>query len=207
MRIVQGPTTSGGNALLEGNNELVWNDPLRRGGAFDAHGTEPYASAFRDRGEAESDAIAARLALDFLKSHAREWPAMALAKLTRFWRLPAEGGAGGTWQSAGSPLAKLRHAVDPLLIWSAAFLPLAAWGLARSLRGPRRWFQSAPALLILYFMLNALVFWGSLRMRMPIEPLVALLAAVGFEDARRRWRARRIGMGVVGAETASRSSA
>jgi hypothetical protein len=75
------------------------------------------------------------------------------------------------------------------------------WGLVRSLRGPRRWYQSIPALLIGYFTLLALIYWGSLRMRMPIEPLVVLLAALGFEDVRRRWRARRIGLGLVGAES------
>ena len=196
-------TTGGGRALLDSNNELIWNDPVRRGGAFTTLGMEPYASAMRGHDDAECDAISARLAVEFLKAHVRDWPAMALAKLARFWRLTAEGGGSGSWNAPGSPLGRLRHAVDPLLVWSVWFLPLAAWGLARSLRGPRRWFQSVLALFVLYFTLLAVVFWGSLRTRMPIEPLVTLLAAYGFEDLRRRWRARRAGMGLVGAESES----
>jgi hypothetical protein len=56
----------------------------------------------------------------------------------------------------------------------------------RSMRGPRRWFQSLPLLVIVYFTMIAVVFFGSLRMRVPIEPLVVLFVAVGIEGLRRR---------------------
>jgi 4-amino-4-deoxy-L-arabinose transferase-like glycosyltransferase len=194
-------TTSGGRVLFESNNEVVWNDPARRGGQIAVFDIEPYASRYRGRSEVEWDGIGRALAVDFLKRHVRDWPAMAWAKFARFWRLTAEGGGTGTWNGPGSPITSLRRAIDPLLLWSVPILPLAVWGLVRSLRGPRRWYQSIPALLIGYFTLLALIYWGSLRMRMPIEPLVVLLAALGFEDVRRRWRARRIGLGLVGAES------
>ena len=190
-------TTGAGRALLDSNNPEVWSDPVRRGGAISTFHVEPYASEFRGHSESEVDAIARRQAGDFLRAHVREWPDMALAKLARFWRLKAEGGGTGSWQRPGSPLEDLRRRADPLLVWSLLALPFALWGLARSLQGPRRWFQALPALVILYFTLGAVVFWGALRMRVPIEPLVALLAAVGFEDARRRWRARGRGLRVI----------
>ena len=199
-------TTGGGRALLDSNNDVIWSDPARRGGATNVYGIEPYASAFRGHSESECDAIAGGLALDFLRRHASEWPAMVWAKFTRFWRLSAEGGGTGNWQREGSPLAVLRGWLDPLRLWSLPFLPLACWGLVRSLRGPRRWFQSAPALLIAYFMLNALVFWGSLRTRVPIEPMVTLLAAIGLDDLRRRWRVQRLGLGLVGAKAEGRAA-
>ena len=190
-------TTGGGRALLDSNNPEVWGNPALRGGANSTYDLEPYATEFRGLDEAEADARARRRALDFLRAHASEWPAMALAKLARFWRLTTEAGTTGSWQRAGSPLALALKRLDPLLIWSVLTLPFALWGLARSLSGPRRWFQALPALVILFFSLGAVAFWGALRMRVPIEPLTGLLAAVGFEDARRRWKTGSRGMRVI----------
>jgi len=87
--------------------------------------------------------------------------------------------------------------VDPLRLWSLALFPLAAWGAVLTVRGPRRWFQSLSLWVILYFSLLAVVFFGALRMRMPVEPLIALLGAVGISDLRRRLLARRRGLRVV----------
>ena len=185
-------TTGAGRAMLDSNNPEVWGDPLRRGGAIAALEHEPYASEFRGLGEVATDALARRRALEFLAAHRSEWPAMALAKLSRFWRVTVEGGGTGDWQREGSPLGRLARWIDPLLVWSLLVLPLALWGLVRAARGPRRWFQALPAIVIGYFTLATVLFWGALRLRLPIEPLVALLAAVGFEDLRRRWRGRRL---------------
>ncbi len=190
-------TTAGGRALLDSNNDTVWNDPAMRGGAITVYGIEPYASRVRGKGEVEADAISASLATAFLREHVREWPAMAAAKLARFWRLRTEGGRTEVWQRAGSPLRALGGTLDLMLIWSLVSFTLAAWGLVRSLQGARRWFQAIPAIVILYFMLNAVVFWGALRTRMPAEPSIVLLAALGFEDARRRWRTRSSGLRVL----------
>jgi len=190
-------TTGGGRALLDSNNPLVWDDPRARGGANSTYHLEPWAGLFQGRSEPEADAIARREALAFLRSHAGEWPAMAAAKLARFWRLTAEGGGTGAWQREGSALARLRQALDPLLLWSVVVLPCALWGLARTLSGPRRWFQSLGFIVILYFSATATVFWGALRMRVPVEPLVVLFAAAGIEDVRHRWRTRRRGLRLV----------
>jgi 4-amino-4-deoxy-L-arabinose transferase-like glycosyltransferase len=190
-------TTGGGRALLDSNNPVNWSDPARRGGAQSVFGLEPWASEFRGRPEPEVDAMARRHALAFLAGHWREWPAMAGAKLARFWRVTTEGGGTGAWQREGSPLTAVLRRVDPLLVWSLFALPLALVGAWRTLRGPRRWYQSLGLLVILYFSALAVVFWGSLRMRVPVEPLVTLFAAVGFEDVRRRLRGRLRGMRVV----------
>ena len=190
-------TTGGGRALLDGNNAAVWGDPLTRGGANSTYGLEPWASEFRGRSEPDVDRIARAEAICFLRDHVAEWPAMAGAKLARFWRVTAEGGGTGTWQREGSPLSSWLHRLDPLLIWSIPVLPFALWGLVRSLRNPRRWFLALPPLVVVYFTLLAVVFWGALRMRVPIEPLVLLLAAAGLEDARRRWNTRARGLRVI----------
>ena len=189
-------TTGGGGALFVGNNEQTWSDPARRGGAGGAW-SDLVAGEFRGLSEPEVDVRARALAFAFLREHAREWPAMALAKLARFWRLTAEGGGTGAWQRPGSPLGALLRAVDPLRLWSLALFPLALWGTWLSLRAPRRWFQSLSLWVVLYFMLIAVVFFGSLRMRVPIEPLLALLGAAGLDDLRRRVRSRARGLRVV----------
>jgi 4-amino-4-deoxy-L-arabinose transferase-like glycosyltransferase len=190
-------TTGGGVVLYVGNNPGVWGDPARRGGAGSDEWTALAAGEFRGLSEHEADVRARARALAFLREHARELPAMAAAKLARFWRLSAEGGGTGSWQRAGSPLARLLGWVDPLRIWSLFILPLAAWGAYRSFRGPRRWFQTLSVWVILYFTALGVVFFGSLRMRAPAEPLVALLAAAGLDDLWRRIRSRARGLRVV----------
>jgi hypothetical protein len=122
---------------------------------------------------------------------------MAMAKLARFWRLSAVGGGGEFWSSHDSPIARLLAVLDPLRLWSLLLFPLAAWGAILAVRGPRRWFQSLSLWVILYFSLLAVVFFGTLRMRMPIEPLIALLAAAGIMDLRRRLLARARGLRVI----------
>jgi 4-amino-4-deoxy-L-arabinose transferase-like glycosyltransferase len=190
-------TTGGGRALLDSNNPVVWGDPGLRGGAMGVYEREPWSSRFRGKSEVEVDRLARADAMAFLRAHAAEWPSMALAKLARFWRINTEGGATGHWWRESTPAAALLRLLDPLAIWSLALLPFAAWGLVRSLSGARRWFLALPSLVILYFTLLGVVFWGALRMRVPVEPLVMLLAAAGLDDARRRWLTRVRGLRVV----------
>jgi hypothetical protein len=122
---------------------------------------------------------------------------MAAAKLARFWRLTAEGGGTGSWQRPGSPLTALLRRWDPLLVWSLLTLPLALWGLIRALGGARRWYLSLSAWVIVYFSLLSAVFWGALRMRVPVEPLVTLFAAAGLDDLRLRLLTRARGLRVI----------
>jgi hypothetical protein len=50
---------------------------------------------------------------------------------------------------------------------------------------PRRLYQGLGFIVVLYFAALAVVFWRALD-AVPIEPLLVLFAAVGFDDARRR---------------------
>jgi 4-amino-4-deoxy-L-arabinose transferase-like glycosyltransferase len=192
-------TTGGGKALLDANNPVVWNDTGRRGGAMSVYDVEPYASQYRGLDEARADALSGRLAREFLAEHRAEWPAMAAAKLARFWRLRSEGGSlTGHWTRPGSPLSPVLAAIDPLLAWSLVVIPLALAGTWLLLASPKRLFLSLPLLVIATFTAMAVVYWGALRMRVPIEPLVVLLAAVGADALVRRWRMRRSGLALVG---------
>lgn len=189
--------TGAGRTFLDANREDLWTDPARRGGAGDAMESERYAALLRGRSEAEGDSVSSAEAWKFLNAHRAEWPAMALAKLSRFWRLTREAGTTGTWQRPGSPLEPVLRVLDPLLLWSLVVLPFALWGALRSLAGARRWFQSIALATILLFTLLVLPYWGALRLRAPIEPLVVLLAAFGFEDLRQRLTSRARGLSLV----------
>jgi hypothetical protein len=190
-------TTGGGRSLLDANNPVVWDDDARRGGAIGVLTTEPWATTYRGLSEVEVDRRAGREAIAFLKSRVGDWPRAALAKFTRYWRWTALTPSTGTWASGSASLASRLQRLDPLLPWSIVFLPLAVWGLARTLRGTRRHFQLLPLWIVVASTLGTLVYWGALRMRVPIEPLVTIYAAAGVADIAWRVRMRRAGLTLV----------
>jgi 4-amino-4-deoxy-L-arabinose transferase-like glycosyltransferase len=190
-------TTGAGGALLVGNNAEAWADPATRGGGSNHLWDELVRTEYRGLSETETDVRARARTVVFLREHFSEWPAMAAAKAARFWRLSSDTGAARGARWVAPPLQNLARALDPLFLWSVVVLPLALWGLGLSLRGPRRWFQSLSLWVVLYFTWLGVVFFGSLRMRVPIEPLVVLFAAAGLDDLARRLRTRRSGLRVV----------
>ena len=179
-------SSRGGGALLVGNNDIAWYDPARRGGAANEIWFRMGEHEFLGLGELEAQALARKRALEFVRAHAVDFPGVALARLMRFWRLSTEGGGTGAWVRPGSPLAPLLARLDPLLVFSAVMFPCALLGWVASLRGPRRWLQSLGVWVIVYCCLLAVAFFGSLRMRMPVEPLLILYAAAGVETLSRR---------------------
>ena len=48
--------------------------------------------------------------------------------------------------------------------------------------------------------LGALVYWGALRMRVPVEPLVSLYVAAGIADIAWRVRVRRAGLALISSQ-------
>jgi 4-amino-4-deoxy-L-arabinose transferase-like glycosyltransferase len=183
-------TTDTGRALWMGNSPAAWDDPARRGGADAEAGGDPAAG---DRsGEVEADARARSRAWAFARGRVEDWPAIAAAKLARFW-----------WPGSGDADRRpvrpewWRAALDPFRLWSLVLFPFVLWGVARSLRGERRWFQALPLLVVVAFMGVAVAFHGSARVRLAVEPVLAVLAAFGLEQGWRRWRVRRGGLALV----------
>ena len=187
-------TTGGGRSLFDANNPVVWDDPALRGGANAILEHEPWASRVRGMSEVARDRYAASEARAFLAARVREWPRAAWAKLTRFWRWTYSTPSTGQWFTGRGGLAGVLRAFDPLLAWMLVVMPLAAWGLVRTWRGTRRHFQSLPLGLIAAFTLGAIVYWGALRMRVPVEPLLLLYAGAGAADLLWRFRMRRAGL-------------
>jgi 4-amino-4-deoxy-L-arabinose transferase-like glycosyltransferase len=190
-------STGGGRTLLDANNAKVWDDPVMRGNAISTAEVEPWVSKFKNHSEVEVDRMASQEAIAFGLSRWRQWPVIAWAKLARFWRPNAMTESTGRWFQRDSLPDRILRLLDPLLLWSLVVLPLAIWGLVRTLRSTRQHFQMLPLLIIAMFTLSAVVFWGALRMRVPVEPLVVLYAAAGLADVTRRVRLRRAGMALI----------
>ncbi len=155
-------TSGGGNALLDSNNEVVVARPELHGGSLSLRQVEPYASSFRGLDEVGIDSLSSVRAREFLADNRALWPRLAAWKVQRLFRVTRE--AGGTpW-------------TDPIF-WSWGLLaPFALFGFGRTLTRPRAP-EAALALAVLAQTLLAIVYWGSFRMRAPIEPELIALGA------------------------------
>ena len=193
-------TTGGGRTLLDANNAVVWDDPALRGNAISTAEREPWVTRFRNRSESDVDRLASAEAIRFGLARWHDWPKMAWAKFARFWRVRAITESTGLWFRTGSWPDRLLGLADPLLLWSLVVLPCALWGLIRTIQFSRRHFQLLPLAVIAVFTAGSLVFWGSLRLRTPAEPMVLLYAGVGWVDLAWRIRVRRDGLELVGRE-------
>ncbi len=191
-------STGAGLEWLGANNDRVWSDPELRGGAIEAARVVPPLPA--NLGEAARDRLAARRALEFANARTGEWPAVALARLRRLWSPLDRGDDGDPLRRAGPLFPGVPRALDPLLISSLLLLPLATWGAVRTLAGERRWYQSLALLPLLHGAIVAVGVYGAQRRRVPLEPLLALLAAAGLEHLRRRTRSRAHGLTLVRSE-------
>ncbi len=193
-------TTGGGRTLLDANNARVWDDPALRGSAISTAEVEPWRTRFAGHSEIEVDRIASDEAVAFGLSRWRQWPEMSWAKFSRMWRLTALAPSTGRWFRTGSLPDRLLRLADPLLLWSLLTLPLALWGLVRTLKDSRRQFQLLPLWVVAVFTAGSLVFWGALRLRVPAEPMLLLYAGVGAADLWWRVRMRRAGLALISDE-------
>lgn len=195
MRAFVPISTGAGLDLIGADNARAWSDPALRGGAIEASAVTPPLPT--DLAEPARDAVAKRLALDFATARGSEWPAVALARLAHLLQPIDRGDAADPARPPGPLFPGVPRVLDPLLLSSLLLLPLAFWGAARALAGERRWYQSLALLPLLHVAIVAVGVYGAQRRRVPIEPLVALLAAAGFEHLRRRVRGRAHGLHVI----------
>ena len=196
-------TTGGGRSLLDSNNALVWHDAAQRGGAIAVLTTEPWATRFKDLSEVQVDRAAGQEAWAFITANLQEWPSVAIAKLARLWRWNAFTPSTGDWFTGHAGLGAVLRRVDPLMVWSLLMWPLAAFGLWRTVRGTRRHFQMLPLHVIALFTIGSTLYWGALRMRVPVEPLVVLYAGVGLARLIWRIRVKRAGLALIESLTTS----
>ncbi|MGH7725093.1 MAG: glycosyltransferase family 39 protein [Candidatus Eiseniibacteriota bacterium] len=174
-----GLTSGGGAALYDSNNPIVLTDPRWRGGALSLRQVDPYAGEFRGLDEVEIDRLSAKKAREFLAAHRDRWLEMAGWKLARFFRPFSETPVTGDPAGRGSTLGRIVRAFDPLFFTYGILLPFFAGALLWALARPRS-ALFAPALAVLVQAALAAVYWGSLRMRAPVEPFIVVLGMFGL---------------------------
>ncbi len=180
-------TTHGGYTLLLGNNPAYWREVVDQpfGTVWDGSrgagqaawigGVMREMNAAGVHGEVEQDAWMSRRA----RRHIQEDPAHFLKACVRrfasFWSVTPRGGAAA-WAPAG---ARGFIGVYFTVMYVAALV-----GVWRVLRADgRRWMPLL--LLVASFTVVHLVFWADARMRAPVWPAVAVLAAASVGVARR----------------------
>lgn len=173
-------TTHGGYTLALANNPeyyrdvlhgppgAVWSGPSQRVWAERLYETS------RGQNEPETDRIIRRRAEEFIRRHPGDFLLASAARLSRFWGL-APASRVYSWK------LRLLSALWTFPFWIALALGLA-W------RASWRWPNLAAQAQIVGLTLVHTVFWTDLRMRAPVVPAMAILAAaagLGWAPIRR----------------------
>ena len=170
-------TTHGGYTLLLGNNDEAYRAEIAEatGEPWDSRewqkSLQPgVAGGEQVEVELARDRLFASGARTWIRQHPREFVELCWLRIKRFWNI-FPGGA-----DAGSLPKIARWGVA---VFFAIELLAAAVGLWRLRRD--EWAKWWPlVVLVLSFALVHVVYWSNLRMRAPVEPMLALLAARGL---------------------------
>lgn len=171
-------TTHGGYTLLLGNNNEAYRAEVANptGAAWDSQEFQQQTElVLKERhvhrsDEILRDGVQSDLAKNWIRRYPREFAESCWLRVRRFWNIFP----GGT--DAGS-LPKI--AQWGVAVFFAIELLAAAFGLWRMRRD--EWAVWWPfVLLVLSFALVHVVYWSNMRMRAPVEPALALLAARGL---------------------------
>lgn len=174
-------TTHGGITFYQSNNLLVCQEPALYGSVAPREMLPGWA-AIQAAGEIRGDKEAWRLGKQFLRENPRLIPGLVANKFLRFWRLrshaPGSGVKGGWWWNKGRILGRMASSIDAGVIYAAVIIPCFLLGL---LVTARAWRRLLPLYgIIAVHVMVALVFYGSLRARIPIEPVMAILGSAGL---------------------------
>lgn len=170
-------STGDGIALLGANCNATYHGPLVGFWSYTclpvnpAHGDES-VEALRDR----------NLATDYISAHKGRWPIVVLARFGRLLGVYTPGRIARYNAGEGRP----EWASYLGLVSFLVLLPFAvAGGLWLRRRRTRVWPLLAPVWVVV---MSVAVFYGSPRFRVPAEPTVVVLAAVGISAlVGRRW--------------------
>ncbi len=170
-------TTHGGITFYQGNNRVAYDVPTYRGTVAPLDAL-PGWDDIKGMGEVAGDAEAWRLGKAFVRENPGHVWRMAAWRFMRFWRLagdaPFSGVKSGWWWDKGTRFGKLASSLDVVFLFSVVVIPLFVLGLAMTARRAR-------VLVYLYGVIlvhtaSAVVFFGSLRARMGVEPVIAVFA-------------------------------
>ena len=172
-------TTHGGHTLALANNPVYFEDVVDgpRGavwsGATQAEWFARLGLELKGMGEPAADRYLRRMALTTIVEHPRTFLRASLARLGRFWGIAPS-------VAVYSPWLRFISAIWTLPLWIA---------LAIGLWQKRLWSIPKIAAPLIIMALTAIhtVYWTDMRMRVPVIPAIALVAA-GAELNRRPWR-------------------
>ena len=174
-------TSHGGSTFYQGNNAAVIEVPQYRGGVAPLY-MLPGKDELSRMNEVERDEASWALGKRFLARNKRQIPKLLWWKFQRFWRFKSDQGLSGVqsgwWFDKNSALGRLATTLDVGFLYSMFVIPLFVIGLFLS-RGRWRTLVFLYGVLLIHALVP-LVFHGSLRMRIPIEPIMAMFAAVAI---------------------------
>ncbi len=170
-------TTHGGYTMLLGNNDVAYREEIVQssGGQWDSRAwqqsleDELQQVDIARKDEVERDQWMGMLAGNWIAQHPREFAESCWLRQKRFWNLFPGGSDAGTLPK------RIQWGVAVFFLLE---LSLAAVGLWRLRRDEFMTWLPLVFLLVSFAALH-LVYWSNLRMRAPVEPVLALLAARG----------------------------
>ena len=174
-------TTHGGYTLLLGNNDAAYRAEVANptstpwdSRTWQKSLPQPFVGGGAGR-EFLRDRWMSQHATLWIREHPREFTESCWLRIKRFWNIFPGGADAGSLP---------RVAQWGMAVFFAIELLAAAVGLWRLRRD--EWSKWWPlVLLVLSFALVHVVYWSNLRMRAPVEPVLALLAARGLIRDRR----------------------
>ncbi len=175
-------TTHGGITFYESNNRLILEEPAFRGAiVVPRTGVPDYDRRLAGKDELAFDREARRMGWEFVRENPGAMPKLFAWKFLRFWRFRSDIGFSGVksgfWWDKESTLGALASRLDVGFVYNAVIIPLFVMGLILTLA--RRTGACFLHMNLLVHTIMALLFYGSLRARIPIEPVLAVYAAAG----------------------------
>ncbi len=176
-------TTHGGYTLLLGNNAEAYREEIVQpsGGLWDSRAWQQSLEDELQRADiARGDEVARdqwmeQRARDWIVEHPREFAESCWLRQKRFWNIFP----GGT--DAGSLPKLIQWGVAVFFLVELLAAAVGWWRLGRD-----EFLTWLPlVLLVVSFAGLHLIYWSNLRMRAPVEPVLALLAARGLIRDRR----------------------
>jgi len=164
-------TTHGGYTLALANNPVYYDEVVNGApgtvwtGANQRLWWASVGRATRGLSEPEADRVLRNLALRVIAARPRDFARASAARLGRLWGFSP---AGAVYPAG----VRLATAVWTVPLWAAL-----GWGLTS--RGAWSWPRIAAPLALVGLSLVHTVYWTDLRMRAPVVPAVALIAARG----------------------------
>ncbi len=174
-------TTHGGITFYQGNNPVVYREDGYRGGVAPHH-TLPGWDKIRRAEEVESDRLAWEMGMEYVRRNPGKFLSLAASRFARTWRLKSDVGLSGVgsgwWWDKNRFLGRLASSLDAGYMFSVVIIPLFLAGVVLT-AGKYKLLMPLYSVILVHTLI-AMIFFGSLRARIPVEPVMAIFASAGF---------------------------